>query len=93
LKYGTWLRASSLKSRRRHVESDVLEETKLFSTFHKSRSQPIVRAKLLFDNLTHEAATIRNVGLDTADSSTMIIDTDVAVVVGNETFKRKQEDI
>jgi len=93
LQYGAWLRASLLKSHRLQADIEILEETKLFSSLHKSRSQPTVRIKLLFNNPPHAAATNCNDGLDILNSAAMTVNTAVPVIVGTETFKRKQDDI
>ena len=50
LQYGSWLRASPLKSRRRNNEADLLEERKLMAAYRQRRDGSSVRTKLVFSS-------------------------------------------
>ena len=48
LQYGSWLRASPLKSRRRHNEAELQEERKLFTAYKNRKAGTDTRTKLVF---------------------------------------------
>ena len=50
LQYGTWLRASPLKSRRRNAETELHKEKRLYMAFSSKATHSKTRTKLTFDN-------------------------------------------
>ncbi|KAJ8425213.1 hypothetical protein Cgig2_011802 [Carnegiea gigantea] len=81
LQYDVWLHASVLKSRRRNVASEHIEGgKKLFIAFHKSKAQPKIRTKLIFDNPAFEKKSGRVGVVIVEGASNMIIEGEATVV-------------
>jgi len=78
LQYGSWLRASPLRSKRRNAEEELLEERRLFLSLRDKAGA--ARKRLSFGVQTSASSTQR---------TAMAIDEQVTVVPGNEILKRK----
>ncbi|KAJ8435840.1 hypothetical protein Cgig2_003863 [Carnegiea gigantea] len=85
LQYGSWLRASPLKSRR--CDADV----ELFLAFKHKSAPSKARAKLVFNNPTFSDKPDQPPHTD-SNPSNMIIDGSDIVAANPEVFKGKQED-
>ena len=84
LQYGSWLRASPLRSRIRSAEAEIQEERKLMLAFRQGKEGRPVRTKLVFnsgkDIISHR---------DAGESAYMLVDSEEAVIPSGEVFKRK----
>ncbi|KAJ8422639.1 hypothetical protein Cgig2_000445 [Carnegiea gigantea] len=90
LQYGEWLRASPVKSKKRHTENERQEEQKLFKAFQKNREALKARMQLKFED---PGSQNRNMGLSNHGREDMVMNDEQAVQVGNEVFKRKKQDM
>jgi len=84
LQYGSWLRASPLKSRRRNAEVELQEERRLILAYKNKKEGSAVRTKLFFSNHMNEA--VQSEGGELAN---MMIDGGAAITPSGEVFKRK----
>ncbi|KAJ8423471.1 hypothetical protein Cgig2_013514 [Carnegiea gigantea] len=92
LQYGTWLRASPLKSKRRNAASELMEEKRLFQAFHSKKLMPKIRTKLTFDRPADTDKPPDSQTNTSGDTLSMQIDDVVALSTSGEVFKRKQGD-
>ena len=84
LQYGSWLRASPLKSRRRNNEADLLEERKLMAAYRQRRESGATRTKLVFGSSSGDGLLDEGRG-----GVQMLIDGEGVSTPSSDVFKRK----
>ena len=92
LQYGTWLRASPLKSKCRNAASELMEEKRLFQAFHNKKLMPKIRSKLTFDSPADIIKLPNSETNTSGNTSSMQIDDVVTLSTSGKVFKHKQVD-
>jgi len=88
LQYGSWLRASPLKSRRRNNEAELLEERKLLAAYRQRRDGSTTRTKLVFSSPSGDGSLDAGRG-----GAQMLIDSEGITTPSGDAFKRKLTEI
>jgi len=83
MQYGSWLRASPIKSRRRNAEGELQEERKLLLAFKNRKAGSCAKAKLDFSTACGDDHNL------VGGSSQMLVDGEEMTIPSGEVSKRR----